>query len=71
MDKNDYTQGERDQSREHNPQPRRPLLHVEGEYEAHDSRRDERETQHQREQCSREKWILKRDKTGKDVKQAK
>ena len=24
MDKNDYTQGERDQSREHNPQPRRP-----------------------------------------------
>ena len=49
MDKNDYTQGERDQSREHNPQPRRPLLHVEGEYEAHDSRRDERETQHQRE----------------------
>ena len=24
MDKNDYPQGERDQYREHNPQPRRP-----------------------------------------------
>src|SRR3984885_8167773 len=64
---NEQAEQQRDHTGQHYPDPRRFLLHAEGQNDPHDAGGHQRSAENEREQRGGEQGILERDESGDDV----